>query len=970
MSTRWPAKAGALAAVLVALIAADTQGQVPPDEKYLRLQTEHFRVVFPQGMEPFARLSAASAERAYQALAEHFVEPPSGRIALVIGDNTDRPNAFATPIPDNRVVLLTAPHISNATLNYSMDWVYQTLVHELAHIFHLDRADGIWGLGQAIFGRLPAFFPAFYQPRWVIEGLATYYESRLTGAGRAYGSAFDMLLNTQAGAGELRTVDAADGLAPIWPAGRTPYSYGGLYFRSMAEQFGDSAVAALVRRGAARLPYTFNWASTPYFGRTMTGSYQDWRASFESQALAREDSLRAMGVTVSRPMSGLSWVAPAPRYSPDGRRLAYTLITPRDDPTTFVIDATTGAVVLRERRNGSGDNTWSRDGAKLYLAQNEYSDRYDIFSDLYTLDVPGGKERRLTRGGRVTSPDMAPDGRSLVAVENGEGANRLVRIDIDSGELTALTPFADSVNWEHPRFSPDGTRIAVERWLKPNIIDVVVLDGEGDLLWEITSDDALDVTPAWSPDGRWLLWSSDRDGAPDIYAVAVETLAAGLVRRTWRVTRTLGGATAPDVAPDGMQMAFVGLYPMGMRLEVMPFDSAAWQPASAGWRSLRSTPAPLQASQTIVDAPVRSYSPFPSLWPKSWLPLVYTGSSAVGTFVGASIFGTDDIRRHSYAMLAGWRTGAEAVEAALFYRYAGLGDPVLELATWQDWSTITVGTSDGPVRAVEREREIRLGANFLRPRIRTALSIVPLIGWEERHFTPADTPNSFSDFAIRDYLAGLFVGFSTARGYPRSVSTEKGYVLLADLAHRRSSDDWDRWRLSAQGALRGYLSFPAFGYANHVLALRLSSGASTGRERGAELFELGGIPGRGIDIVAGVEIGGGSRYPVRGYSEGAQIGDRVVSGSVEYRFPIFLVGRGYGLWPVLLDRVSGSLFVEAGSAWFDSDDIDVLASAGSELSFDLGLGYAIVYRFRLGLAVPVDGSGQDPSLYIATGIAF
>jgi hypothetical protein len=251
MSTSPPAKkAWALAGALVILFGANIQAQVPPDEKYLQFQTDHFRVIFPKGMESFARLSAASAERAYQALAEHFIEPPSGRIALVIADNTDRPNAFATPIPDNRVVLLATPHISSSTLNYYKDWVYQVLVHELTHIFHLDRADGIWGLGQAVFGRVPAFFPAFYQPRWVIEGLPTYYESRLTGAGRAYGSSFDMLLSTQAGGSEFRTVDAADGLAPIWPAGRTPYSYGGLYFRSMAEQFGDSAVTALVRRGA------------------------------------------------------------------------------------------------------------------------------------------------------------------------------------------------------------------------------------------------------------------------------------------------------------------------------------------------------------------------------------------------------------------------------------------------------------------------------------------------------------------------------------------------------------------------------------------------------------------------------------------------------------------------------------------------------------------------------------------------
>jgi outer membrane protein assembly factor BamA len=202
------------------------------------------------------------------------------------------------------------------------------------------------------------------------------------------------------------------------------------------------------------------------------------------------------------------------------------------------------------------------------------------------------------------------------------------------------------------------------------------------------------------------------------------------------------------------------------------------------------------------------------------------------------------------------------------------------------------------------------------------------------------------------------------------VSAEKGFVTVLELTHRRRTHDFDQWRLSAEAVMRGYLSFPVFGYANHVLAARLAVGASEGHERSPEFFGLGGVPGRGIDIIAGLEIGGGSQYPIRGLSEGVRYGDRIVSAALEYRLPIVLVGRGYGLWPVMLDRLSLSLFADAGSAWSNGDAIDVLTSVGSEVSLDLGLSYALVYRFRFGIALPAGDTDESWSVYASTGVAF
>ncbi|HSG82001.1 MAG TPA: hypothetical protein VLC48_07120 [Gemmatimonadota bacterium] len=971
MTRAWALRSTSGGIALLLALTSIVAAQVPPDQKYLQFETDHFRVIFPDGMEMFARRAAASAEWAYDALAEHFTEPPDGRIALVITDYTDRPNASATPIPSNRVVLIAAPQLAVRQLNYYSDWLDNALVHELTHIFHLDDARGVWTAGRFLFGRLPVFFPAFYQPQWVVEGLPTYYESRLTGAGRAYGSAFNTLLGNDAGAGSFRTIDAADGLSPIFPAGNAPYAYGGLYFRDVAEQHGDSVIGELIRKGAIRLPYTLNWASTSLYGRTLTGSWSDWRADFQASERRRVDSLQIIGLTAPQPLSDFAWSVSAPRYSPDGDRLAFTYNTPRDDAATLVVDSETGAAILRRRRNGSGGLVWARDGSVIYLSQVEYADRYDIYSDLYAIDARNGDERRLTFAGRFSSPDIMDDGRSLVAVETREGTNRLVELELETFASRPVTPFQVGVNWEHPRVSPDGRYIAAERWVEGEVLDIVVIDLAGRLMRRVTDDQAADVSPAWSRDGRYLLWASDRDGVYDIYAVEASALWEDQAElNVQRVTRTAAGAADPDVSPDGRWLAFTALHAQGQRIERIPFDPTSWEDAGPNRRSLRRPAAPVVNDRPLPDAPVHSYNPFPSLWPKAWLPVVaFSSGDTGGDFIGALVTGTDDVRRHNYALLAGWRTGVDKPEARISYAYAGFGDPVLRISVSQEYDE-NLRTSGGTVfTTLDRERDLIVTADFLRPRMRSAFRVTPGLGLQEVRLVPS-AGVQLVDSTFTDLEALLGISYSRARRFPRSVSLEKGWSASLLLSHQRLADDLDRWEAAAEGLLRGYLSFPAFGFANHVLAARLSFGVSEANARGTEIFELGGVPGGSLPLGLGIDVGSGEQYAVRGYDEGAQFGDRVASASLEYRLPLALVGRGYGLWPVLLDRLSASVFVDGGSAWFDSSDIDLIGSAGVELSVDLGLNYAALYRFRTGFALPFDSELGDPTVYLAFGAAF
>src|SRR5207244_2392098 len=116
------------------------------------------------------------------------LHPPRGVVDITLADDIDAANGFTTVFPTNRITIYAAPPAGDHGLLFFDSWLRLVTTHELTHVFHLDRSRGLWSGLQQVFGRAPGLFPNEYQPSWVIEGIATYYESRFTNAGRGRGS--------------------------------------------------------------------------------------------------------------------------------------------------------------------------------------------------------------------------------------------------------------------------------------------------------------------------------------------------------------------------------------------------------------------------------------------------------------------------------------------------------------------------------------------------------------------------------------------------------------------------------------------------------------------------------------------------------------------------------------------------------------------------------------------------------------
>jgi hypothetical protein len=207
--------------------------------------------------------------------------------------------------------------------------------------------------------------------------------------------------------------------------------------------------------------------------------------------------------------------------------------------------------------------SWSPDGARLVYERFSLDDasRCCVFISTATGTdiVPLIVEDTLFSSDHdhqgIFHPRFSPDGTRVLLVYHGA----VYTIGIDGGELTRVVPEASSA--ASATWSPDGQRIAFavhtrdsnSRPLDQNLY-VVGVDGRG--LTPLTEEPGIIFhrDPAWSPDGRWIAFASNREGGnPFDGNIFVIEPATG---RVVNLTNQLAEYTGPAWSPDGFHLAF------------------------------------------------------------------------------------------------------------------------------------------------------------------------------------------------------------------------------------------------------------------------------------------------------------------------------------------------------------------------------------------------------------------------------
>jgi WD40-like Beta Propeller Repeat len=956
----------AAVAVIVSLFPLPSSAaQVPPNATWRTIRTTHFSVHFTPELEEIARRTAANAERAYAQLAAEL-RPPRGRIDIVVSDNVDYSNGAATTFPSNRVFIYANPPVAASALRFNDDWNTLVVTHELTHVFHLDRVRGIWRLAQGVFGRAPLLFPNAYAPSWLTEGLAVYFESRLTGSGRLVGSEHRMIARSTALEHRFPRLDELSLATPRFPGGQAAYAYGSLLVDHLARSRGPERVRDLVERTSGQLiPFLLNRPASRAFGATFQRAWTELRDS-----LTREVGSPRPPLPGWVDLTPGAYVAALPRWLGDSA-IVYTGATTRDIHGAYRVRVD-GPRTSRPRRLGRRNSPTANvplAGGGLLYSQLDFTDPYHIRSDLYV--DRNGRTSRLTRGARLSTPDARADG-AIVAAQAVAGGSRLVRVAADGRVLALLTPGGPDVQWMDPRWSPNGALIAAATWRRGGITSVIILDTLGNRVQEISPARAVQGAPSWSPDGAWLLFSSDRSGTPDIYAARVTQNRGGPPSGDtapsvdgMRIGDAPTGLFEPQLSPDGRTLGAIFFRADGYHVGVAPFEAAVSAAQARGTETAARIVRADVGTPAADTGRVRPYSPWASLRPRYWLPLFEAGLGN-GYRLGGLTSGVDLVGRHAYGAQLLVPTDRSGIVGAFDYGYSGLGQPVLGATFVQDWELLRS-------RARRRTQSAIVSATFSRPRYRTfaALTVGGGVQRARRALVDSTYPR-------------VFVSASWANTYRSAYAiSPEGGVTLAGSVNQR----WGRGVSSAPsrtyvGATTGYTSLDLPGFARHVVAVRLAGGIAD--RNATTALEVGGTSGGVLNILPGYAIGS-ARYPfpVRGFEAASLEGSRAAAASVEYRAPLLIPARGLGLLPLFVDRTSISFFYDAGAAWCPTTLAALcfpagarerwIASVGGELNLTAAvLSWDAPYRFRLGLAHPVTRPVEAPAVtpYFAIGLAF
>lgn len=399
--------------------------------------------------------------------------------------------------------------------------------------------------------------------------------------------------------------------------------------------------------------------------------------------------------------------------------------------------------------------------------------------------------------------------------------------------------------------------------------------------------------------------------------------------------------------------------------------------------------------------PVERYKISKTLFPPTFIaPGIY---QTIYGFMGTlSTSGTDTLRNHFYDVSASYRTDSQFLGWSASYtnnRYIPVFStgaysytvPYSSIYTYngapENGGTWVPTVENTDIRYWDKRIAAYAQVSYAKDSRHSYFA-----RWSMTHRTPwVSSGDGFSNAglpadAYRPYLpnrgvfSGIGGGWRYVRGssYAHSISPEDSRLLSvvgqiqAPYLGSYILDDTDQkipfTRVQMTAEWREYRALPWAD--NHVLAFKLASGLSAGDTQRYGSYRLGGSFGE-----SGYYTLPDEWRALRGFDPASISGDGYYLSSLEYRLPIYWFDWGYQTYPIFLRYLSGSVYIDTGTAFDDFNDIGAvpLMGAGAELRMSMIASWGVPISVRTGYGFGLNGGipiGSLDGFYAWIGSSF
>jgi hypothetical protein len=617
-----------------------------PELQWQQIETEHFILVYHQGLDSIVRTAAPIAEEVYRVVTTNLQTPLSEKTRIYFSDNDEERNAFA--FQDDYIFVwmrgILDDNLFSIRSSGTSKWLRSVITHEFTHIV----------IAHATYTWVDAVFPSLGVPRWFNEGMARYMEPD------GWTNDLDIPLRTAAVSSKLHL-----GLEDFL-GGVILYEGGQSLVRYIAATYGDSALVSILKhREPSLFPYDFETAVKAATNHSLSEIYDEWHkvlnVYYNTQFGQKEDV-----EDIARKIPTHLAIVGAARLAPDGKRIAILGKRTVDASSKLYIlanDTGSEPTLVTDEPGIEPYLSWSPDGKYLLFSKIRFGDHGDLVYDIYRCDAESGDLNRISSNERLEYPDWSPDGSTIVAAQFERSGSDLVLLDANGQHLRHLTTFHDdNVDVYSPRWSPDGKQIAFSIFRKNGMRDVATVDINSHEIHYLTDDSINDRYPIWSPTGDSILFLSFQNGNPDLYAMpSASPMMHGVSARSQlrELTDVASNVLACDwpkgkdsilvtsfTSRNSVQLFWLRADRSADPTQILPLASkySSWR--TVHWPLITGTPDTLP--QAFITGPY-DYNSLGHIRPLFILPFAATDlthAGAPGTQWGAFTLLSDEMQKH------------------------------------------------------------------------------------------------------------------------------------------------------------------------------------------------------------------------------------------------------------------------------------------------------------------------------------